>query len=394
MASILAIEGDLRRQTLLKALILEHVQAEVMVVDSVKRAIASLSEHQPDLIIVPTLLSPADSDELASHVKLHAEPHVQMLTISALDILRESSREEKRRFTPFRRRPISLGLQYDPHVVGKQIAERLERAQVLREEYKWAPSERPRPGKPEVFLAARPVRKAASAPAPGTSPKDRRWAPRTPQQNPWVWTVRLPWGADVDLVNISRTGVLLESGSKVSPGLTLELQLSGLGVHRMVMARFVRSEIARVDRRGVRYQAAAQFEQPLDILPARDQEPPRSIPESLTDLLRTVLSDSQQAEAASIRFARGLRGLLNARDVIIGRAPIPPADDSESIYFNVTEDRSSRTILQVMFARDRALTSEEFKVMKAAAKLTAGVLELERLSAEYEGPMSRMSEVA
>jgi hypothetical protein len=80
--------------------------------------------------------------------------------------------------------------------------------------------------------------------------------------------------------------------------------------------------------------------------------------------------------------------------VIIGRAPIPPADGSESIYFTVTEDRSSRTILQVLFARDRALTSEEFKVMKAAAKLTAGVLELERLSAEYEGPMSRMSEVA
>jgi CheY-like chemotaxis protein len=393
MASILAIEGDRRRQTLLKALIREHVQVEVTVVDSVKGAIASFSEHQPDLIIVPTLLSPADSDELASHVKLHAEPHVQMLTISALDILRESSREEKRSFTPFRR-PISLGLQYDPHVVGKQIAERLERAQVLREEYKWAPSEWPRPGKPEVFLAARPVRKAATAPAHGTSPKDRRWAPRTPQQNPWVWTARLPWGADVDLVNISRTGVLLESGSKVSPGVTLELQLSGLGVHRMVMARFVRSEIARVDRRGVRYQAAAQFEQPLDILPARNEEPPRSIPESLTDLLRTVLSDCQQAEAASIRFARGLRGLLNARDVIIGRAPIPTADGSESIYFTVAEDRSSRTILQVLFARDRALTSEEFKVMKAAAKLTAGVLELERLSAEYEGQRSRMSEVA
>src|SRR4029453_6243318 len=114
----------------------------------------------------------------------------------------------------------SLGLQYDPHVVGKQIAERLERAQELREEYKWAPCERPRPGKPEVFLAARPVQKEAPAPAHGTLPKDRGWAPRTPQQNPWVWTARLPWGVDVDLVNISRTGVLLESGSKVSAGAT------------------------------------------------------------------------------------------------------------------------------------------------------------------------------
>jgi hypothetical protein len=308
-------------------------------------------------------------------------------------MLRESPPEEARSFTLFwRRRPVSLGLQYDPGIVGRQIVDRLERARVQRAELEAAALAEPAlvtgDGPPSIRTARTPAAAVADA-----FPTDRRWAERTPQKSPWVWTVRMPWGADVDLVNISRTGVLLESGSKLTPGVMLELQLSGLGLHRVMKARFVRSEVARVDRRGVRYHAAAHFDQPLDILPPRGEQPSRSTRDSLKDLLRTVLSDGQQAEAASIRFARGLRELLNARDVLIGRAPIPPADGSESIYFNVTEDRSSRTILQVMFARDRALTAEEFKMMKAAAKLTAGVLELDRMSAEYEGPVS-MSEVA
>src|SRR5262245_10722894 len=134
MAGILAIEADRSRQTLLWALIREHVEVRVTMVDSVKAAIASISKYQPDLIIAPTLLSPADSAELAEHVKAEAGPHVQMLTISALDVLRESAPEEKRSGL-FRRRPISLGLQYDPQMIGKQIADHLEQARLLREQY-------------------------------------------------------------------------------------------------------------------------------------------------------------------------------------------------------------------------------------------------------------------
>jgi len=125
MAGILAIEADRSRQMLLRALFRVHVQVQVTMVDSVKAAIASFSKHLPDLIIVPTLLTPADSAELAAHVKTEAGPHVQMVTISALDVLRESMPEAKRRTGLFRRQPISLGLQYDPSLRFEEPCTRL-----------------------------------------------------------------------------------------------------------------------------------------------------------------------------------------------------------------------------------------------------------------------------
>ena len=72
-----------------------------------------------------------------------------------------------------------------------------------------------------------------------------------------------------------------------------------------------------------------------------------------------------------------------------------PADDSESIYFTVKEESGSRTILQVMFDRNRELTASEFRLLKAAPGLTAAVLELERDVIEDVQPRLRlMSEVA
>ena len=209
---------------------------------------------------------------------------------------------------------------------------------------------------------------------------DRRCAHRSGQSEvPWLSTVRLPWGLDVHLVNISRTGLLVESGSKLTPGVTLELHLSGPGTNLVVMARFVRSEVARINRLGVRYHAAAQFEKPLDVLAPRHEPLRRStVPHALAELLATVLAESaHHHEPAHIRFARGFRALVRARDVLIRHAPIAPVDDSESIYFHVKGDGRSRVILQVMFEPDRALTASEFRLLKAAALLTAAVLELE-----------------
>ena len=108
-----------------------------------------------------------------------------------------------------------------------------------------------------------------------------------------------------------------------------------------------------------------------------------------------MLSDQNQPEIPSVRFARGLRGLVHARDVLIRRAPIAPANDTESIYFNVSGEGASRTILQVMFERDHNVTAADFRLLKAAAVLTAGVLELEEISLESaQLAGSRMSEVA
>jgi CheY-like chemotaxis protein len=387
MGSILAIEADPKRRLLLTMLIREYVKSDITIVESVKAAVAIIADHVPDLIIAPTLLSPQDSEELISHVKqLHAAPHVQMLTIPALDMLVEPPKGEQRGLRIFKRRPVSLGLQYDPEMVGALIADRLERAGTLRAEHD-ATLAMPVQVEGQFALAVRASRKGASAELVASGggalhrvADDRRCAHRSGQSEvPWLSAVRLPWGLDVHLVNISRTGLLVESGSKLAIGVTLELHLSGPTTNLVVMARFVRSEVARVNGLGVRYYAAAQFEKPIDVLAPRYEPVTRSTaPHALAELLATVLAQSDHhPEPAQIRFARGFRALIRARDVLIRHAPIAPVDDSESIYFHVKGDGRSRVILQVMFEPDRALTASEFRLLKAAALLTAAVLELE-----------------
>src|SRR5262249_53571076 len=159
-------------------------------------------------------------------------------------------------------------------------------------------------------------------------------------------------------------GLLLESASKVSPGATLELQLSGMGQTRSVLARFVRSGIARVGRFGVRYQAAAQFEEPLPMLGSRAEATPQAAPQLLAELFTTVMSELNSEEDCSIRFAQGLRGLIGARNVLIRPTPIAPDRDCESIYFRVGGNEGSGMILQVLFERHRALTATEFRMLK------------------------------
>ena len=104
MATIVAIESDPGRRRVLADLVRERVKARVMIVGSVKAAIRLVTEHLPDVILVPPLLSAQDHALLTAHVKrLPAATHVQMLTIAALDTLADPPGKEGRGL--FTRRP-------------------------------------------------------------------------------------------------------------------------------------------------------------------------------------------------------------------------------------------------------------------------------------------------
>ncbi len=106
---------------------------------------------------------------------------------------------------------------------------------------------------------------------------------------------------------------------------------------------------------------------------------PATPPQELAALLGAVLVNaSGRQEPAHARFAPGLRQLIGARDVQVRAGSTGSAGGRETLYFDVPGDDRARTTLQVMFDRNHDVTDAEFRLLKAAAWLTAAVLELEK----------------
>jgi CheY-like chemotaxis protein len=383
MDRILAIESDPKRANLLTSLVRAHVNADLEIVGTVADAIESLHEQTPDLILAPTLLSPQDSGDLMDHVRGRHAPWLQILTVSALDMLTDRRPDMKVRTSFFRRRPVQLGLQYDPGMVATQIKDALERARTVRLETEAALAH-------ADYLASLTTEKIEIA-SPAAlhqitrkleAPEERRREERKgPGAVPWLAGIRTPFGLDLHLMNISSTGLLVESSSKLTPGVSCDLELCGLGTALPVRARFLRSDVGQISGLGVRYYSAAQFDRELDLL--RGQTRPLSrggatLQQGLADLVAAVLTQKDPVESARTRFTRGVRQLVDARDVIIRSAPVAPADGSESIFFQVQGEAKPPAVLQVLFDPNHVLTAAEFNLLKAAASLTSAVLDIEK----------------
>ena len=112
--------------------------------------------------------------------------------------------------------------------------------------------------------------------SPPSQPSDRRRATRHQRDEvPWLWSAKLPWGTEVTLVDVSKTGVLVETTSRITLGSTLDLQFVGQNTNVSVPARILRSDVAQVDALGVRYRVAAAFNRDLDCSNRMRMPPPR-----------------------------------------------------------------------------------------------------------------------
>lgn len=89
---ILAIHPD-RRQAPEIAAIARHASAELLLAESMERAIAMLSDRLPDLILTPTLLSHRDETALAERLRELGDvaAHVQTLTIPIFETTASTS---------------------------------------------------------------------------------------------------------------------------------------------------------------------------------------------------------------------------------------------------------------------------------------------------------------
>jgi len=198
---------------------------------------------------------------------------------------------------------------------------------------------------------------------------------------PWLSTVRLPWGPEARLLNISSSGLLLETNCKLAPGSVTELKLCGPDAEIAIPVCFVRSEIADVDHFGVKYHTAATFQRTLQLLgPHPVTGANASARTALSELLSQVATELDRGDQSSLRtvLERAVRKVVTAPDIQVRDVPREPNDGSESIYFTIPTRVGPQPILQAMFARGAEPSDLDLRVLKAAAGVAAVALEFER----------------
>jgi len=287
MRHILAIEPDPKRAEVLRRLVHEQVEAHLVIAPSRDAALAAIAEGVPDVILASALLSPADEAELMSHVRqLPDAQHLQVLVTPSLADPDEVATVHAGMLSLFRRRRSRPAC--DPRAVGAQIRDYLELAHECRaaRERDLLQDEALAHGAdtdlgPEGAARDWPTVAATSLVVANLSQENqalvhhladerRRAYRKTRQEVPWLSTITLPRGIDVQLLNISASGALVATSARVALGSPTEFRLYGSDTRLVVPARFVRVEVATVDPvRGVEYHAAAAFDTPVDLLDAQ-----------------------------------------------------------------------------------------------------------------------------
>ncbi len=399
---ILAIESDPERSKTLEQVLRGHVRAHLVVVKSVDQAIRSMTDKLPDLILTSPFLKPAEEAALSTHLRrTPPAAHVQVITVPhSIETDDDAGRSTPPRMLGFLRRRSTASSACAPATLRNEIEAYLVEARAARTRLSVGLSD-------SLCVTTALAPRTVPAPAPivvaqsvvrrphllgGSEATDRRRARRRPATElPGLWAVRFPLCPEAKVVDISSTGVLVETSSKISPGGTLDLHVLGQNIDFRVAARMVRSEVASVDRLGVKYRAAAAFSHELDFACLQmAPSDPSTMPKVLADMLARVLADvDRRSSDASLRarFEQELRQLLPVREIKLRRTPVIPDETTESVYFTVPRASGSRPILQAVFEPDYLPSAIEFRILKAAAGVAAVILEFAPLGEEAQTPM-------
>ena len=139
---VLAIEPDTRQAAIVKRIVREKVLADVTVVDSRDAALEAMRVTIPDVLLLSTLLSPRDEDELIAHLRtLRDAEHLQTHTIPQLaSSLSVEEEKPKGLLSAFRRKkgqePAPTGC--DPDLFADEIRTYLKRASDKKREVRAA----------------------------------------------------------------------------------------------------------------------------------------------------------------------------------------------------------------------------------------------------------------
>lgn len=384
---ILAIEPDETRAQTLREALSGYLAVETDIVASVADALAAIRGRVPDLVLTSVFLPPAEEAVLISVLReLPTAFHVQIITVPYfIDADAEGAHQAGNATVLdfFRRRSVLSRPRCSPREVCGQIQEYLRQSRELlmtvdAEGGRIAAAEPAFVSRSEDVLVpcASPVRATDAAPS---ERGDRRRAPRRRgDELPSIWSIRIPGTSSVEIIDISRRGVLIETRTKLAKGSSLDLEVVGQDLYAAVTARAVRSSVAAVDGLGVRYRVAAAFARDLDLVELQPASVPTVVPHELGDVLGRVLAEAERGAsqaAVRARFEHELRRVLPVRDIQIRATPVIADRRTESIYFTVPNGSGTRTILQAVFEPGHQPSPLEFRLLKAAAGLAAVVLQ-------------------
>ena len=89
---------------------------------------------------------------------------------------------------------------------------------------------------------------------------------KTPEEVDGFQSVVLRPGGQVDVLNISNGGMLVQTDAHTKPGSTVRVSVATTGATYEVKAKIVRSEITTVDGSGLHYLLAIAFDETLDLI--------------------------------------------------------------------------------------------------------------------------------
>jgi hypothetical protein len=132
--------------------------------------------------------------------------------------------------------------------------------------------------------------------SPGSN---RRQYPRVkPEEVPGLKSIEISQGSEIDIVNISRGGMLLETETRLRPDLKLVIKvMTNKGVLR-IDGCILRSSICSL-KGGPKYRSAVEFRQPLELLDAAITTKPEI---EKVDALPSLEADMERDEETAPAF--------------------------------------------------------------------------------------------
>ena len=208
MAYVLAIEPDEQQATLLREALRARSKAKLKTVDSIESATAAIAEQIPQLVLLTSLIQPRQESTLLARLRgLPRESTPQVLLMPRLEKDENAAQASATLRWRFRPTPVVLW-RFTKSVVGR---------------FKKKPF-RPKGCDPDVFIEqALAYLESAGKPSRHSLQRDRRISIRRAQLK---WASAAVNGIDVELVDLSSTGVQIVSPMKLAPSRSVRLQLS------------------------------------------------------------------------------------------------------------------------------------------------------------------------